>query len=491
MNSPLGRISHFAMLIIGIFLAPFAPAQGQSQNPSVASEEDARYRQEPLDARAQSLWEQDYLTGDWGEFRATLSENHGVTPYLTYIGEVLGNVSGGIRQGAVYEGLVDFGIEIDLERATGGSWQGGTFFANAFQIHGASLTDSYTGDLLVVSSIDALDTIRLFELWFQQNFWEDRISLRAGQLAADAEFAISDYSGLFLNNTFGMPEGIVANAPTPVYAVAALGARLAVKPTENSYLMAGFYDGNPDPADASGNPLNNHGVYWNLGNEGMFAIFEGGYLINQDGPGQAQSDGHDPKAMQPKAMVELPSGLPGTYKIGGWFHTGDFPSNEFDADGVFLGSAFSSGAPRIENGNWGIYAIADQMLWREQPGSNAQGLGAFFRITYSPEEVAFYQIYSDFGITYCGLIPGRDEDTIGIGFAYGGISDPIGSVQAATGAPVQDYTAVLEVTYQFVIAPWWTLQPDFQYVFQPDGASTSSGGLQDAVVLGLRTEIAF
>jgi len=53
--------------------------------------------------------------------------------------------------------------------------------------------------------------------------------------------------------------------------------------------------------------------------------------------------------------------------------------------------------------------------------------------------------------------------------------------------PIPDYEMTVEVTYQIVLAPWWSVQPDFQYIFHPGG----SKALKDAVVVGLRTQIAF
>src|ERR1700712_2871932 len=51
---------------------------------------------------------------------------------MTYIGEGLANVSGGVRTGAIYTGRLDLGTTIDLEKVAG--WTGATFHANMFQI---------------------------------------------------------------------------------------------------------------------------------------------------------------------------------------------------------------------------------------------------------------------------------------------------------------------------------------------------------------------
>ena len=78
-----------------------------------------------------------------------------------------------------------------------------------------------------------------------------------------------------MNGTFGWPEGIAANAPTPAYPMAALGVRLEGKPLENLTLHAAVFDGNPDSVDQFGLSLNPYGIGWRLsGNEGTFFIAE-------------------------------------------------------------------------------------------------------------------------------------------------------------------------------------------------------------------------
>ena len=60
---------------------------------------------------------------------------------FSYTGELLANVSGGYKQGAVYDGLASLGLQVDLERAI--SWKGGTFLASAIYPHGGSLTNKF------------------------------------------------------------------------------------------------------------------------------------------------------------------------------------------------------------------------------------------------------------------------------------------------------------------------------------------------------------
>src|SRR5262249_60659411 len=111
-------------------------------------------------------------------------ENHGLQLGANYIGEVLGNPTGGGRRGAIYEGRLELYLTVDLDKALG--WSGGTFHVNAYQIHGRGLSANDLGNnLLVASGIESGRSTRLFDLWLEQLLWNDRVSVRIGQLVAD------------------------------------------------------------------------------------------------------------------------------------------------------------------------------------------------------------------------------------------------------------------------------------------------------------------
>jgi porin len=63
--------------------------------------------------------------------------------------------------------------------------------------------------------------------------------------------------------------------------------------------------------------------------------------------------------------------------------------------------------------------------------------------------------------------------------------------------PIRGYEAVLEVTYEARIAPWWLLQPDLQLVFQPGGNEPApppapvGRPIPNALVIGIRSGITF
>ncbi|MBR0823856.1 carbohydrate porin, partial [Bradyrhizobium liaoningense] len=138
-------------------------------------------------------------------------EKHGVKFAVTYIGEVLGNPVGGLKQGSIYEDRINFALDADLQKLVG--LNGGTFHANVFQIDGGGLSRGSLFNFLVVSGIEALPTTRLYEMWLERK-WGDKLALRAGQLAADSEFMTARYTDVFTNASLGWPAGLSLNLPS-------------------------------------------------------------------------------------------------------------------------------------------------------------------------------------------------------------------------------------------------------------------------------------
>jgi porin len=169
-------------------------------------------------------------------------QKYGIKFAATYIGETLGNVSGGLKQGAVYEGRLNLAVDVDLQKLAG--WRELTFHANMFQIHGDGLSRSNLNNFLVASGIEALPSARLYEMWFERK-WEDFLALRAGQLAADTEFINAKYTDVFTNASLGWPAIASVNLPSggPSPPLAALGARLRANVSDNITLAAAIFDG--------------------------------------------------------------------------------------------------------------------------------------------------------------------------------------------------------------------------------------------------------
>nr|WP_210261029.1 carbohydrate porin [Enterovirga sp. DB1703] len=467
------------MALAGPALAQGEGAAGEQPGDAVASDQPGS--QPPADSIQSAL----RPAGDPGGLRGTLAAR-GIAYSLTYIGEGLGNVSGGQRRGATYAGRLDGQLDIDLGRLAG--WGGATVHTNVYQIHGRGLSRDHLGNLLAVSGIEALPSTRLYELWLEQRLFDGRLSVRAGQLAADTEFVVSQYAALFMNSTFGFPGLLAADLPNggPAYPLATPGMRARFAPDESWSASVGLFNGAP-AGPRSADP-------------------------QRDNPDGLAFRTRDPALVMAELACSYDAGiagaaLPGTAKLGAWGHLARFDHQRLAEPGPgaaapLLADPTSSGIGRRLPGNVGGYLVVDQLLYRP-PGSEDGGLGMFARLLGAPGDRNLVGFYADAGLTYKGLLPGRPDDTVGVSFAYARVSDAARAFDADLGVfapgafrPQRRSEAVLEATYQAQIVPGWTVQPDFQYIRRPgagmaDPRSPTGAAVKDAAVFGLRSSIRY
>lgn len=400
------------------------------------------------------------LFGEWGGIRCCW-EDHGFEFTVQYIAEGMANVSGGVKKGTAYNGLLNLAADVDLDKSIG--WGGATFHSCLLVPHGKSPSD-YIGDSFAASNLDADGELHLFELWLEQSLANDKLSIRVGQMAIDQEFAFTEQGVLFNNACFGWFPIAGNNVTAPVYPQGAPGVRLKINTCEKSYVQAAIVDGDIDP-----NGDNVHGTKVKF-NEGALVIGEAGYNWSL-------------------------GNKPGVAKLGGWYHTAHTDHVRKDDTGLSLADPGTSGTAESIKGNWGLYAAAEQVLWKENSDDkeSAEGLGVFGRLGYAPSDRNALGFYAECGVTRTGLLPGRDDDVCGIAIAYGRVSsDTRGFVEDdnffnATGAAVPDYEMVIEAEYQINVRPGLVVQPGVQFVIHPGGSSDT----QNATVIGLRTIIDF
>ena len=434
----------------------------------------------PGEETAKGFWNRANLFGTLGGLRTRLSDR-GITFSLTESGEVFGNATGGVRRGVVYEGLTQFGVSLDAEKAFG--LTGATFNATGYQIHGRGLSANNLGNNLnTVSSLEASRGTLLFELWYEQLLFDKKLAIRVGQLAADQEFMVSQYASLFLNHTFGWSTFPSTDLPSggPSYPLATPGVRVRYAAMDNLSLLGGVFNGDPaGPGRGLPQDRNPSGTAFRL-RDGVFVIAEVQYDINQENGA---------------------TGLPGTYKFGAWYNSQNFADQRRNGSGASLADPTATIATgRNRRNDYSLYAVGDQLVWRKA-GTKDGGAGVFLRVMGAPGDRNLVNFYLDAGVTYKGAIEGRDSDTLGLGVAYARISDTASKLDGDTARftggfyPIRRHETVLELTYQAQIAPWWQIQPTAQYVFNPNGGvpnpQNPAKRLGDAAVFGLRTNVAF
>jgi porin len=405
-----------------------------------------------------SIWTSPTFTADWSGLRTRLADD-GITFNVQYAAEVWSNVTGGESPGTVYTGLMSLQGNVDLQKLVG--WQGASVSTRWYWLSGQDISATNLGNnIFTVSNISGFPTFRMNELWFQQSFLSNRISIRLGQLAADSQFCISTYDTFFLNGTFGWSPDLSTNIPNggPGYPMGVPGVQLALTPWNWLTYQGAVFQG-----DVFAQNVNRHGFRWDLSpSNGYFSIHELIFRTNQ----------------RTGAI-----GLPGEFRIGGWFDTAPDPD-----------------ASSTQPWNYGLYFIADQMLYRipqstsvpliansgqetAAPSLTDKGLGIFAYIGLAPRNSSVINFYVDGGLNYKGLIPTRDNDVLGVGFAYGHLNN---NPQGNDGSSNPGYEMVFEATYQIMLNPWLSLQPDVQYVIQ-----ASSADIPNALILGTHATVSF
>ena len=432
----------------------------------------------------------------WG-VRPWLNQ-YGVTFGLSEISEVFGNTSGGLHQGATYDGLTELSVGVDLGRAFGLS--GGTVNVSAFQIHGRSLSQDNLSNLNTISGIEASRAERLWELWYDQQFRDGQIDTKIGLQSLDQEFITSASAGLFANTVLGWP-GLPSYdlyAGGPAYPLSSLGAR--VRGSQGPFtLLAGVFDDNPGERQFNNDPQPRAGAdnLFNLRTGALF-IAELDYALNAPSAGQTViGDGSAPTT----------SGLPGTYKLGAWFDTAAFPDPEFSTLGQPLitrldPTGADAGAQRMRRHNFSLYGVADQTIWRPDP-AGARMVNIFTRLMGAPGDRNLIDFASNVGIVLKDPLPGRDADSLGLAGGYTKLGSHAIAYSRDQNAfdsddgyfPVRSGEGFLELTYQYVPNGWLTIAPDAQYIFLPGGgiANPNETGrrISNELVLGARGNINF
>lgn len=394
---------------------------------------------------------------------------------------MLGNPTGGLKQGSVYEGRLNLAIDLDLQKLAGLDQL--TFHANLFQIHGGGLSRGSLQNYFVVSGIEALPSTRLYEAYFEKQWGDKKVSLKMGQLAADSEFFNTKYTDVFTNASMGWPAITSLDLPSggPSPPLAAMGARLLVNVTDRLSVLVGIFDGDqagPGPGDPQ--ERNRYGV--------NFRVNDPSLLL-----GQIQYAWNNTKG-DPNPAGQL--------KLGGWRHLGSFADQRLASNGVSLASPASSSEPLLLSGDVGGWMVFEQQLYR-LPKSDDRGIGIFARVSGAPADRNLIDLYADSGIEFIGLSDQRPEDKFGIAAGYAHVSKRAQGLDADYRAlvnpnwPMRSFEGILTAAYQYQITDGWTLQPNLQYIIHPGGGATSPSSalpgkvLHNATVLGLRTTLKF
>jgi porin len=473
-----------AWALVGAWLhATVAAPPALSVPNEEAFQPDQNAGQESLVSR---LYRSSLLLGDMGGLREALAK-YGMSFAMQETSEVFGNVTGGTRKGADYDGLTQMLLQLDTQRAFG--WYGGTFNVSALWVHGRNLSADNLQSLQTASGIEADRSLRLWELWYQQKFLEeDRLDIKFGQQSLDQEFMVSQNASYLINTMFGWPLVPSEDLPGggPAYPLSALGVRLRVRPIDPLTFLLGVFNGSP-VSNNSGDPQMVNG-------SGTSFPVHGGVLVIGEMQFSYPALGSMINANEAEPLARL-------YKLGFWYDSENFADQQFDNTGLSLANPVSSGVPLNHHGDFSVYAVADQLIWVD-PREGDRTINLFVRLLGAPQANRNAVTFSaNAGVTFHEPFLHRDSDTFAIGMGFGKISGASAALDKATAfytgtyVPIRGSETYLEMTYQYQVTPWLQVQPDIQYVFTPGGglADPNNPGhvIGNELVLGVRTNILF
>jgi porin len=362
------------------------------------------------------------LFGDWSGKRSTLLAR-GYDLQVTYKLDLLNNTS--VNGEKIY-GLdnLDIKLNIDFEKIRGS--KGTTAFAHIISnrgdkpgVHGDRLPHGVDN---IETSVNG-NTTKIFQAWVQQTFLDEKLSLLAGLYDLNSEFYSTESSSMFIHPTFGMSAelaGTGKNGPS-VFPTSSFGIRLKIQPAPGHYLQAISLDG------VSGDPNNPQGtqVHFNEG-DGALNVIEYGFPLG------TPENAHNNKLA-----------------FGMWQYTNRF-DDILDMD--------ANGNPE-QRASHGAYAVFEKVL-KYRPDSNDEQIKGFFRIGKTEGDTSQFDLAIGTGLVFTGLIPGREQDELGIAYAQ---ERNASKYRIASGNAVHSEKS-FELGYRYRAMPGFVIQPFAQYL---------------------------
>jgi porin len=108
-------------------------------------------------------------------------------------------------------------------------------------------------------------------------------------------------------------------------------------------------------------------------------------------------------------------------------------------------------------------------------------------VGFGDPRVNRFGLYTGGGVTVAGAIPGRANDEIGFGVAAAHNGRHFIDQQRKAGQRVDRVETTLELTYLAPLTSWLSIQPDLQYVVNPN----TDPRVPNALVGLIRIELAF
>ena len=135
-----------------------------------------------------------------------------------------------------------------------------------------------------------------------------------------------------------------------------------------------------------------------------------------------------------------------------------------------------------QTGSWSLAYFLDQILWADRCNEK-RNVRLFSVLSLADRDPNPYRWTGNVSLQGSGLIPGRESDTMGVGYFYDGLNSDF--EQLVSADPLFDIQDVQggELYYNAAIKPWFHLTADFQVIDNENVADDT------AILFGLRAKV--
>lgn len=354
-------------------------------------------------------------------------------------------VTGGVKPHLwSFNSLILLNVVLDSDKLVG--IPGGKLGVQMLQFAGQQTNreaGSFQGFNSLVSN-PPLDRLELYQLWWRQELFDNRLVIRIGKSLPPADFnnvsrpvPTSEYSHQITAVT-GLISGTIGKSPTmfgvePGFYDTAYGITATFAPVRQFYISYGVFDGSIARGIKTGLDVEPHfiGHYLSIGEAGYAWVI-----------GEEQE--------------------PGAIGAGGWAQTGRL----YGPDGI------------SEEGAQGFYMFGSQRIWFQHPGLDPSGISGFLQFAMTPSKTQPANEFLSGGLTAFGLVHARPDDSMGAGIAWSWLNRRFG---------LRSNEFMAQVYYQARIVDGVFLEPALTYTPNPG----DSPGIPGSVALTSRITVLF
>jgi porin len=335
-------------------------------------------------------------------------------------------------------------VGTDFEALTG---QHGLYFhATALWQAGGNL-GKYLGLLTGPSGLVSANTCRLDSWWLEKRWLDERVIARVGQFAEQDFYSADHYAASYIFEPMGYALGNLFTDFETFDPPSTSAVEVRVVPLDHLYLKSMVAASVRAPFS-----INPTGLVPQFRGAPV-SVYEIGFT-----PGQKAS------AVRAFDNVESRKGYSGLYELGASYNA----------------TIFGTAIGRRRSGNYLLYWMASQALWRVDP-KRGKGLDATFAYDWSPADINRNNALLTAGLRFNEPLPVNIHNTISLGYVRNTLSPqfpPSGQASWRVENGVE-FNTLLDPL------PMLLLQPVVQYY------ANIGGRTQRALVFGFRTKVEF